>query len=503
MMRPTLTLLTFILSLGLAAPGLAAESDKKPEPEKKKAEKETPESKLVTTQGKVTIGGKSVPYTAETGTLLLETDDGKPRASVFHVSYLRSDVKDSSQRPVVFAFNGGPGSSAVWLHLGALGPKCIVIPEDGTAAPKPPVTVVDNPDSILDAADIVLIDPVSTGYSRAEGGTKANEFHGLRGDIESVGDFIRRWVTEHDRWGSPKFILGESYGGVRAAGLAKHMQRRFGMSLNGVVLLSALLDFRTVDTSPGDDLPYIIYLPQFTALALHHGRIEGDREELLAEARDFAFGPYATALLQGDKLDRKKASEIAARCAELTGLPADLILDSNLRVGPTRFRAEILRDQAIQIGRFDGRVKRATNRPASTSPSGDPSFDYIFGAFATAMLDYLRSSLDWTAEKPYEIFGHVGGWKWDVTNDHVNLSPDLADAVSTNPHLRVLVMCGHTDLATPAAGIEYSVRHLGLPADLRANIGFAYYEAGHMFYLNPPDRAKMRKDLVKFLHDAR
>lgn len=496
-----LPLIAALLALPLSSP--AQDKPKPAEAKEAEAKKDEPESKTVTTEGKVTIGGKTIPYTAETATLLLETDEGKPRASVFHVSYLRSDVKEPSTRPVVFAFNGGPGSSAVWLHLGALGPKRIDIPENGTAAPKPPVTVVDNPDSIIDAADLVLIDPVSTGYSRAEGGTKPGEFHGLRGDIESVGDFIRRWITEHDRWDSPKFILGESYGGVRAAGLAKHMQRRFGMSLNGVVLLSALLDFRTVDTSPGDDLSYVIYLPQFTGVALHHASIKGDQAQLLADAREFAFGPYATALLKGSQLDDESRQAVAARYAELTGLPVDLILASNLRISPTRFRTEILRDQAIQVGRFDGRVKRSTNTPASTSPSGDPSFDYIFGAFSTAMLDYLRSSLDWTAEKPYEIFGNVGGWKWDVSNDHVNLSPDLASAITTNPHLKILVMCGHTDLATPPAGMEYSIRHLGLPADLRANIGFAYYDAGHMFYLNPPDRAKMRADLIKFLDDAR
>jgi len=467
---------------------------------KKKAEPAEP--KIVRTEGQATIAGKSIPYTAETGTLLLETDDGKPRASIFHVSYLRNDVEDLVSRPVIFAFNGGPGSSAVWLHLGALGPKHVVLPENGTAPPRPPMLVTDNPESILDVADIVLVDPVSTGYSRVAGSAKPAEFHGFKGDIESVGDFIRRWITEHKRWGSPKFLLGESYGGIRAAGLADHLQSRYGMALNGVVLVSSLIDFRTVDSSPGNDLSYIAYFPAFAAVARYHGRTKskGTPDQLAAEAEKFAFGPYAAALLAGNQLPDPQRRKIAVRYAELTGLPENLVLGSDLRVSPSRFRAELLRDQARTLGRFDARVTRPTSEPASARPDGDPSFDYAYGAFSTAMLDYLRSSLDWTAEKPYEILtGKVNPWKGD---GHENLSRDLADAMTANPHLHLLVMCGSTDLATPPAGIQYSLRHLKIPRELQANIRIARYQAGHMFYLNPPDLAKMRRDLVDFLKTA-
>jgi carboxypeptidase C (cathepsin A) len=264
-----------------------------------------------------------------------------------------------------------------------------------------------------------------------------------------------------------------------------------------VVLVSSLIDFRTVDSSPGNDISYVAYLPSFTAAAAYHGRIKGDPDRLLAEARDFAFGPYAAALLAGDSLPGDQRRKIAARYAALTGLPENLVLGSNLRVSPSRFRAELLRGKSRTLGRFDARVTRPTPTPASSRPNGDPSFDYAYGAFATAMLDYLRAPLNWTEDSPYEILtDKVNPWKGD---GHENLSGDLADAMTTNPHLRLLVMCGATDLATPPAGIQYSLRHLALPPELRANIRVAHYRAGHMFYLNPPDLVKMRGDLVEFL----
>ncbi len=488
--------LLLALALAAALPLPAAEPDNQPAPN---PEAGKPQPKLVRTAGTVTIAGAPVPYAAETATLVLETDDGKPRATVFHVSYLRGDVDDPGARPVLFAFNGGPGSSAIWLHLGALGPKRLDLPRDGTAPPPPPARLVDNADSILDAADLVFIDPVSTGYSRVVGEAKPGDFHGVDGDIESVGDFIRRWITEHDRWRSPKFLLGESYGGIRAAGLASHLQRRFGMSLNGVVLLSALLDFRTLDPSPGDDLCHLAYLPAFAAIARHHGLTSGDPAALHAAAREFAFGPYAAALLQGNALPDAERHAVATRYAELTGLPLPLVLGSNLRIGPDRFRAELLRDQGLVLGRFDARVTRPTARPADPEPGGDPSFDFVFGPFATAMLDYLRSSLGWTAGQPYEIFGRIGRWDWNVSNGHLNFSDKLVDALAANPHLRILVQCGHADLATPAPGIEYSLRHLNLPPTLQPAVTFRHYDAGHMFYLNPPDRARMHADLAAFI----
>lgn len=500
---------TTTLALLLAASAFAAEPappDKDKDAPKK--DKETPEKtpdpaqpKTVRRDGAVTIAGTKVEYTAETASLVLKTDDGKPRASVFHVSYLRKGVKDPSSRPVLFAFNGGPGSSAVWLHLGALGPKRVAFESDGTRPPAPPARVTDNPHSVLDLTDLVFIDPVSTGYSRAAKDIKPGDFHGLEEDIESVGDFIRRWITDHERWASPKFILGESYGGIRAAGLSRHLQSRFGMTLNGVVLLSSVLDFRTLDSGPGDDLSSLVYLPTYTAVALHHGKIQGERETLMAAAREFAFGPYAANLLKGTALAENEQAATAKRLAELTGLTESFWLKHRLRCEPSVFRAELLRDEGKVAGRFDARVTSPTADPAASSAYTDPSYDFPYGAFSTAMLDYLATGLGWKDEQPYEILtGKVQPWRWGNSGGPVHLGQRLSRALTENPHLRVLVMCGHTDLATPGDGMVHTFGHMHeLPPARRDAIRFAWYDAGHMFYLNPPDLVKMRADLVAFL----
>jgi carboxypeptidase C (cathepsin A) len=449
----------------------------------------------------ILIAGQKVPYKVTTAKIRLDQDDGKPRASIFHVSYERSDVADPSTRPVMFAFNGGPGSSAVWLHLGVLGPKRVELPGDGTQVPRPPARVVDNPLSILDVCDLVFIDPVSTGYSRAEKESKPEEFHGLNEDVESVGDFIRRWITEHERWSSPKYLLGESYGGIRAAGLANHLQSRFGMSLNGVVLLSTLLDFATLQTSGCNDLGYQVYLPSFTGVAHFHKKISGDRDALVRECTDFAFGEYASALLKGTTLEDPSRRELAAKLARFTGIDAAVWLAHDLRLDPGFFRAELLRKEGKVLGRFDARVAWQSADQAAQAPACDPSYELAYGAFATALLDYLGRDLGYKEDRPYEVLtGKVNPWRWDASNAIVNVSGRLADAMRDNPHLRVLVMAGYTDLATPPEGVALSLRHLlDMPAAARANIQTTRYDGGHMFYLNPPDLAKARTDLVQFI----
>jgi len=476
-----------------SAAAFADNGSKKTSPESEKSS----DPKLVTKQANVTIDGQKIDYTAHTSRLVLKKDDGKARASVFYVAYTRDGVKDVSTRPVVFAFNGGPGSSAVWLHLGALGPRVVPSSPDGTQALDLPQTVKENPQSILDVADLVFIDPVSTGYSRAE--DKKEKFHGVNEDITSVGDFIRRWVTENKRWSSPKYVLGESYGGVRAAGLAEHLQSRYGMNLNGVVLLSSLMDFRTVSPSEGNDLAYVIYLPSYTAVAHYHGVLKGDRDALEQRARKFANGAYATALLKGSALDSDTRQSVAKELAELTGLSKELILRHHLRISPSVFRKELLRSRGKVLGRFDARVAWSAGDSASGYPVYDPSFTVAKGAFSTAMLDYLANGLGWVEERPYEIIANVGGWNWGRENGFVNLAPRLSRAMLENPKLRVLVQCGHADLATPAGGILHSINHMNLPKDRRSHLSVKWYEAGHMFYLNEPDLKKMRKDLVEFI----
>ena len=484
-----------------AAPATKAADDPAVEKSSSKETSAVPVVEPVTKESSVTIAGKKIPYKVTTGKLQIKQDDGKARASIFHVSYERTDVADPTSRPVMFAFNGGPGSSAVWLHIGVLGPKIIQLPGDGTTAPLPPARVTDNPLSILDVCDLVFVDPVSTGYSRAEKDVKPGDFHGLDEDIESVGDFIRRWISEHDRWASPKYLLGESYGGIRVAGLANHLQSRYGMSLNGVVLLSSLLDFATLQPAPGNDLAYQVFLPALTGTAHFHGKIQGNRDALVKESTDFAFGEYAAALLKGTALDPAEKTKLADKLAALTGIDAKVWLAHNLRLDATVFRAELLRDKGKVVGRFDGRVAWDATDPAAQYPDYDPSYSLALGAFATAMLDYLGRDLGYKEDQPYEILtGKVQPWRWNTNNKVVNVSGRLATAMRDNPHLRVLVMGGYTDLATPPEGVAHSIRHmLDLSENSRKNISTTFFDGGHMFYLNPPDLTKTREDLVRFI----
>ncbi|GAA5484081.1 S10 family peptidase [Haloferula sargassicola] len=467
--------------------------------EKKAPEATTPEP--VSKTGSVTIQGTKIDYKVTTAKLLLKKDDGTPRASIFHTSYLRTGAGDSSKRPVLFAFNGGPGSSSVWLHLGILGPYRIEMPGDGTTAPTPPATLIPNEYSLLDLADLVFIDPVSTGYSRAEKDVNQNEFHGVRQDIESVGDFIRRWVTEHDRWASPKFLLGESYGGIRAAGLSEHLQSRYGMSINGTILLSSLLDFRTLMMGEDDPLTYQVYLPAYAATAHFHGKLQGDREELIQKATDFAFGDYAVAFAKGNTLSQDELKQLAETMAGLTGIDAGLLESLRLRLDPTRFRAELLRDEGKVLGRFDARVAWPADGPPMPYPQYDPSYSLAYGAYSTAMLAYLGDKLGWKEDSPYEILtGKVNPWDMGNGNSYVNMSGELAAAMRDNPHLRVLIMEARCDLATPAAGINYSLRQMAFaPESVTRRIQRVRFDAGHMFYVNPPDLKKAREDLAKFL----
>jgi carboxypeptidase C (cathepsin A) len=491
----------FALMLLVMPPSVLAADD--PPKEKKSEEDGKPkeEQPPVIREATVEIAGKTIPYKVTTAKLQLKQEDGKARASIFHVSYERTDVKDVGTRPVMFNFNGGPGSSAVWLHLGVLGPKIIDLPGDGTQPPVPPVRIRDNPLSILDVCDLVFVDPVSTGYSRAENDAKPGEFHGLNEDIESVGDFIRRWITDNKRWSSPKFLLGESYGGVRVAGLSHHLQSRYGMSLNGVVLLSSLLDFATLQETPGNDLAHLVFLPSFTGTAHFHRKIQGDRDQMVDQAREFAFGAYASALLKGSALPAAERDAVAAKLESLSGIAAETWIKHKLRLGPSFFRSELLRDQRKVLGRFDARVAWDEADEARQLPGFDPSYSLALGAFSTAMMDYLGRDLGFHDHRPYEILtGRVQPWRWNNGNEIVNLSNRLGTAMRDNPHLRVLIMGGHTDLATPPEGVAYSIRHLhDLPENAATNIRMTFYDGGHMFYLNPPDLVKTRKDLVDFI----
>lgn len=474
--------------------------EKKPEEQKPEEKKPAPEEgRESVTQREITLGGNKIAYTATAGVLTLKKLYGEPRADVFHISYVKKDAGDIAKRPVCFCFNGGPGSSSVWLHLGAFGPKRVVLPEDGTQYPRPPYQLTDNEASLLADSDLVFVDPVSTGLSRAEKGENPNQFHGYNEDVESMGDFIRLWITKNGRWASPKFLMGESYGVIRTAGLAGHLQERYGMFLNGIIFVSGLLDFQTLDPSPQNDVPFVIYLPAVTACAFHHRKLAPELlanfDDTMRQVREFARGPYAAALHRGAALDPAEREKIATELARFTSLPKDLILRAELRITPTEFRRRLLEAEDDVIGRFDGRVR---------GDSGDPSMAVVQGAFSSAMNSYLRAEdgLKFPTERPYEILGGPAMTPWNYssfTNRYLDVSATLSEAMTDNPALRIFVACGYFDLATPPEGIEYSLNHMPLDPKLRGNISYTWYHGGHMMYTNLPEMKRLGEDTAKFV----
>lgn len=467
----------------------------------------------VTTRHTAVIGGKSITYDATAGHLTLTKEDGTVRARMFFVAYTKVGSADPSKRPVTFSFNGGPGSSSVWLHIGVLGPKRVRMNDDGTTTP-PPYSMVANDESWLDLTDLVFIDPVSTGYSRAaDEKTAGKEFHGYQQDIESVGAFIHRWVSDHQRWASPKVLIGESYGTTRAAGLSEHLQSRYGMYLNGVILVSAVLNFQTIRFDEGNDLPYALFLPTYAATALYHGKTgttlsAEQRSVALRSAvdavRKFAINDYATLLMKGDRINADERSD-AVQQLGFTGLSRDYLDRTNLRVNIHKFCAELLRDQGLTVGRFDSRYTGSVANPLSEFMERDPSYQpTIAGCFSTCINDYLARDLRVSTTLPYEVLtGRV--WPWDfgtAENQYLNVAPALRDAILMNPDLNVWVLNGYYDLATPFFATEYTINHLGLPASLRNNISMTYYEAGHMMYLLPTELKRMKEGAVDFYRSA-
>lgn len=464
------------------------------------------EGELTVTQHTAEIGGKAIDYTAVAGTLPLAGEDEKRKADLFFVAYTVA-AEPGRERPVTFCFNGGPGSSSVWLHMGMLGPKRVELPAE-PVVPAPPTRVIPNPFSLLDVTDLVFIDPVSTGYSRPAEGEKKEQFHGYNEDISSVGRFIHLYTTKYGRWGSPKFLCGESYGTLRAGGLAQHLQDRYNLELNGIVLVSTVLDFQTILFQPTNDLPHILYLPAYAATAWFHKQLPPDLqakslEEVAAEAREFAFGDYATALLKGGDLPAEKRQETIDRYARLTGLSPGFVRRSELRVPQARFAKQLLREQELSIGRFDTRYTGPERDAAATIISYDPSASALFGPFTAALYQYLRTDLNVTKDVPYEILtDKVHPWSYDqFENGYVESFVPLSEAMAHNPHLRIFVASGYYDLATPFTGAEHTFSHL-LPSVRRENVTLTYYEGGHMMYVHEPALAKLRDDLTTFYSQA-
>lgn len=471
--------------------------------EKADAKKDKKDDAPSVTAGTVTIGGKEIRYTATAGMLPILDKDNKPTAKVFYIAYTKTNVADAAERPVTFCFNGGPGSSSVWLHLGAFGPKRVEFTGDGTTPPRPPGRMVSNEHSLLDVTDLVFIDPVSTGYSRPEQSDKASEFYGQDADIRTVAEFIRLYTTREKRWRSPKFLAGESYGVFRACGLANYLQDRFNLYLNGLVLVSGVIDFDTIRSAGLNDTPYQVFLPMLTASAHFHKKLPSDLQtdfaKAIAESRAYAWGEYGSVLHHGSDLTAAEHQTAAEKLARLTGLPAQYILDRHLRVDAGEFRKELLRSEGKIIGRFDARVVSRDGDAAGRSPEFDPSHVLVSGVFSSAMNAYVREDLKFEKDLPYEILTSVQPWSFSRRDAFPSTAPDLAAAMKENPHLKVLVQCAWRDLACPPDGIQLSLRQLEIPQEIRNNIRIEEYEAGHMYYLNPPDLEKSAKDTRDFI----
>jgi carboxypeptidase C (cathepsin A) len=494
-------------------------------PKEEKPEPKEPKDNLVTTHHSVTIGGKAIQYTAVTGTMVLkeeseqggeaknENEGHKPKAEIFFTAYTLDrdesvpDAEHRRTRPVTFAFNGGPGSSSVWLHLGLLGPRRVEMGDVGHLLP-PPYHLVDNEFSLLDVTDLVFIDPVTTGYSRAVEGENPRQYHNFEKDIASVGDFIRLYTTRYNRWVSPKFLIGESYGTTRSAGLSGYLQERHGMYLNGIMLVSSILNFQTARFTPGNDLPYILFLPTYTATAWYHGRLDADLQKNLRDTLDeveaFAAGAYATALMKGDSLPKVEYDQIVTKLSRYTGLTPEYIEQTNLRVEIMRFTKELQRDQRRTTGRLDTRFTGIDRDAAGETWEYDPSLTAITGPYTATLNDYVRAELAFESDLPYEILtGRVWPWGYEShQNQYINVAETLRKAMAINPFLKVLIANGYYDLATPYFATRYTFDHMDLDESLRGNYSMTFYEAGHMVYIHMPSLAQLKADLVKFVNDS-
>ncbi len=467
-----------------------------------------PEPKCFVTTHEGVFNDKKLAYTVTAGETYLKDADGKPRASLFTFAYVKTDA--AGTRPVTFLFNGGPGSSSLWLHMGGIGPKRVIVPSDAEPAGTGPYPVADNPLSILDATDIVFIDPVGTGFSRPLGEAKQEEFWGLDADAESIGQFITQWLTTHKRWGSPRYIGGESYGTTRSVAVAAKLHGGMnGVAVNGLALISVILDFHHAKFEKGNPFPDIADLPTFAATALYHGRIHpvpGNRDAFIEEVRRFALDDYLPALLAGSRLDPATRQRVRGKLAGYTGLSETWLERTNLRIDPSRFRKELLRDQGIVLGRFDTRYKGSDHDDVGELPENDPASYGVTSAYVTAMNEYLTGALEVEMDRPYRLRNREANEKWDWLGPkrpgppswpgYVNVAPDLGRLQRELPDLKVWMANGRYDLATAFFGVENTVASNGIDG---SRVTMTYYDAGHMMYLHEPSLAQLAADFRRFL----
>lgn len=460
----------------------------------------------VVTEHQIEIDGRILRYRATAGDLTLHDSNDKPTAHFFFVAYDKIPQGTMRQRPIIFLFNGGPGAASVWLHLGTVGPKRVKLGEMGQA-PAPPYELVDNEQTWLEAADLVFIDPVGTGYSRAAEGKNAEDFFGVQQDVKSVGQFIRLYTTQYQRWASPKFLAGESYGTTRAAALSNYLHDSDGLDLNGIILISSVLNFQTIQFGNGNDLPYALYLPTYAATAWYHHKLADELQklplkELVSRVQEWTLNDYFKILAQGSGLSRNERDAAADQLARYTGLGTDLIEQANLRIEPRLFRKHLLGDHQL-IGRMDTRLEGFAPDPTSPWGEYDPGMDRYVGVYGGAFNNYIRQQLNYKSDLPYVVLSQKAHWKLQGEHPgYLDVSDDLQSAMLSNPHLRVFVACGYYDLATPFFASDYTVDHLNVGPELRRNIVEKYYPGGHMMYHNPPARVQLSHDIAAFVQSA-
>lgn len=488
-----------LTALGLAvAPALAQDDTS-----------EIREPRVWESRGQITADGERIRYRTVAGETFLRDDDGEPTASIFSTAYLREGVEDPRERPVAFVFNGGPGSASLWLHMGVFGPQRVVLPSNAEDDGAAPFDIRENPETLLDEADLVFIDPVGTGWSEALGDTDATEeFWGVDEDAASIAQFMRRWLAENQRWNSPKYLIGESYGTTRIGALMRQLEAGWNdVAINGVVLVSVVLDFKMDHTAPGNDLGYVGLFPGYAATGWYHETVDrsawnGDYDAFLQDARDFAVDTYLPALVRGHTLPDAERAAVIARYSDFTGLSQTYLDRADFRVTLSQFRTELLRDQGLSVGRFDSRFTGVEPLGIADSPEGDPSGYGIDGAYTAAMLDYFTRTLGVDITDPYTTLGGVTEWNWDAgpaggENSYVNVSPWLERAMRQNQDLRVLATNGIYDLATPFFATEMTFNRPGYYDQDR--ISLTYYPAGHMMYLHQPSIEQLAQDVRDFV----
>jgi carboxypeptidase C (cathepsin A) len=460
----------------------------------------------VVTRHEIKVGGKTLRYTATVGLMPIKNREGEIEARMFFMAYTL-DNPSRVQRPLTFAFNGGPGSASVWLHLGAIGPKRVRMNSDGTM-PSPPFDLVDNEHTWLAQSDLVFIDPVGTGYSRAARPDLGQKFFSLNGDIESVGEFIRLYLSRYERWTSPLFLSGESYGTTRASALSGYLIDR-GIAFNGIVLISTIMNFETTNFAAGNDLPYALFLPSYAATAWYHKKLPPDLQakpvqQIVAEAEQWAAGDYSQALGKGDLLTGQERQEVINKLSRYTGLDPRFVDNANLRVSLNLFRKELLRGERRSIGRLDARFKGYDSSIASDSPDFDASEAAIRPPYTSTFNSYVRTELGYKSDLEYYILG--GGitspWNWNTNNGYVDTSTALRNALAKNPYLKIFVAMGYFDMATPYFAAHYTLHHISLDPVLLKNISTGYYEAGHMMYIDEKSLTKLTSDVEKFMQEA-